>query len=98
MGLADGLRRGWPAGLMARWRRDREDFESLPPSCRAVIRELEHAGGELTRQELIDRTGHSDSTITDALRNLENRCWILRARDSEDLNHTIIEIRCSPES
>ena len=83
---------------MAPWRRDREDFESLPPSCRAVIRELDHAGGELTRQELIEQTGHPDSTITDALRNLENRCWVLRARDNEDLNRVSVELRCSPES
>jgi len=83
---------------MARWRRSREDFESLPPSCRAIIRELEHAGGQLMRQKLIEQTGHSDSTITDALRNLENRGWILRARDSEDLNRVTVELRCSPES
>jgi len=83
---------------MPRWRRDREDFESLPPSCRAIIRELEHADGELTRQELIERTGHSPSTMTDALRTLENRYWILRARDSEDLNRVSVEIRYSPES
>jgi len=83
---------------MPRWRRDRKDFESLPPSCRAIIRELGHAGGQLTRQELIERTGHSDSTMTDALRNLENRCWILRARDSDDLNRVSVELRCSPES
>lgn len=75
----------------------REDFEDLPPSCRAVIRELQRAGGDLSRQELRAATGHSDSTMTDALRHLENRHWILRTRKSEDLTQVSVELRYSPD-
>jgi DNA-binding MarR family transcriptional regulator len=78
-------------------RRDRENFESLPPSCRAVVQALRALDGQATREELICRTGHSGSTMTDALRTLENRHWILRARKSDDLNQVSVELRHSPD-
>jgi DNA-binding MarR family transcriptional regulator len=77
--------------------RDRDDFESLPPSCRAVLQALVALDGQATRQELMCRTGHSSSTMTDALRTLETRHWILRTRKSDDLNQVSVELRRSPD-
>ena len=72
-------------------------FEDLPPSCRAVVQALAAAeGDELSRQDLMRRTGHGPSTMTDALRTLESRRWILRTRDSGDLNRVSVELRHSP--
>ena len=82
---------------MSSRRDDREAFESLPPSCRAVVQALCAFDGQATRQELICRTGHSESTMSDALRTLENRHWILRVRKSDDLNQVSVELRHSPD-
>jgi len=59
--------------------------DDLPPSARYVLQALDNAGGELPRGDLVDELCHRERTITEALDTLENRGYIVRTRDSEDL-------------
>jgi len=77
---------------------DPPPVRELPPSCRAIVQALEGADGKLTRQELMRRTYHSSSTMTDALRSLETRGWILRSQHPDDLRRVTVELRHSPET
>jgi DNA-binding MarR family transcriptional regulator len=73
-------------------------FDDLPPSAKYVYREIDRAGGRLSRQELIDRTYLSPSTIDDALRTLESRHFVHKSRKSDALNQVVAETRQSPNS
>jgi DNA-binding MarR family transcriptional regulator len=72
------------------------DFESLPPSCKYVYRELDR-DGPLTRQQLLARTYLAPTTLDDALETLENRHFVHRARKNDDLRQVVAEIREHPD-
>jgi len=69
---------------------DRDDVDSLPPSCQYVIDTLEEAGGELTRQELKEQTYLADRTLDRALETLQNCEFIHKTRQSSDLRQVLV--------
>jgi hypothetical protein len=74
--------------------RDREDGDSLPPSCRCVLLAFEKRDTDtLTRQELLEETELPTSTLDDALRTLENRHSLLLARKSDSPDRVVAEIQ-----
>jgi len=83
---------------------DRDRLAGLPPSCKCVIQALEYKGEglpdcdgpALTRQQLLKETYLSTSTLDDALRRLENRQLVLRARKSGAADRVVAELRQSP--
>lgn len=70
-----------------------DELESAPPSCKYVYRVLEEADEPVPRQELIEETYLPESTLADALESLENRGYLLRTRESEDLREVSYNIR-----
>lgn len=75
--------------------RERDDVDSLPPSCKYVLKVLECHGNRMTRQELLEETNLAPSTLDDALRTLESRQCILKMRKSNDPNQVVAELRQS---
>jgi len=82
---------------------DRDRLAGLPPSCKYVVQTLEYKGEDfsgcdgpaLTRQRLLEETYLSTSTLDDALRRLENRQLVLRARKSDSADRVVAELRQS---
>jgi DNA-binding MarR family transcriptional regulator len=73
--------------------RDQEATDSLPPSCRYVLSALADAdANELTLQELDNRLCHRKRTIAEALKTLENRGYIHKKQDSDDLRQVVAEL------
>jgi DNA-binding MarR family transcriptional regulator len=70
--------------------------EDLPPSAKYVHHVVDE-DGPITRQALLEETWLAESTVDDALRTLENRHLIHRARKSDDLTQVLIESRRSPD-
>lgn len=74
----------------------RDDVESLPPSCRYVLRELDRAEGELSRQALDERLEHHPRTIRRALAILEEAGKLRRDRDPRDLREIVVTTATTP--
>jgi len=64
--------------------------DDLPASARYVLQALNDAGGGLPRGDLVDELCHRERTITEALDILENRGYIFRNRNSEDLREVSV--------
>lgn len=62
----------------------RDTAEDLPPSCKYILDVLDREG-ELSRQELLARTGLPERTLDWALGTLKNHGHVFSARDNEDL-------------
>ena len=62
----------------------RDTVEDLPPSCKYILDVLDREG-ELSRQELLARTGLPERTLDWALGTLKNHGQVFSARDNEDL-------------
>lgn len=67
----------------------------LPPSAKYVLYALREADGELTRGELLEETDLPERTLDEALDTLENREYLLRARQSHDARVVVCKIRGS---
>ena len=62
-----------------------DDVDELPPSAKFVVFVLEESGGTIGRDELADRTGLPDRTLSDAISRLEELDVVRRDRDGSDL-------------
>lgn len=71
----------------------RDDLDSLPPSCRYVLDELEAADGPLTYDDLDERLCHQRPTIGWAARRLKDSGYVSLDRDSDDLRQVSITLR-----
>ena len=69
-----------------------DDAESLPPSCKYVLRALTDADGSLMRDELVDELCHRERTISGALKTLENCGYIVRTRKNDDLRQVVVKL------
>ncbi|WP_324757055.1 helix-turn-helix domain-containing protein [Haloarcula montana] len=65
-------------------------LDDLPPSAKYVY-DVVDRDGPLSRQELQERTGLPETTLDDAVKTLENRDYLLRTRDSEDLRQVVMK-------
>lgn len=72
--------------------RPAEVGSDLPPSCRYVLYVLEREG-ELSRQELLERTGLPAQTVDWALETLTEGDFLLKSRDPMDLRQVVYEVR-----
>ena len=71
---------------------DRDDVDSLPPSCQYVLDVLETHDGELTRKELKEQTYLADRTLDAALETLKNCEFIYKSRQSSDLRQVLVHL------
>jgi len=71
---------------------DTPGVESLRPSCQYVYAELESAGGELSRQQLLERTYLAPRTLDSALDTLESCALIDKTRKSSDLREVVVQL------
>ena len=71
---------------------DRDDVSSLPPSCQYVIDALEEAGGELTRQELLNNIHLAKRTTDAALDTLESYDYLYKTRKTDDLRQVVVRL------
>ena len=70
---------------------DRDDVDSLPPSCQYVLDVLENHG-ELTRKDLQEETYLADRTLDAALKTLENCDHISKTRKLSDLRQIVVHL------
>ena len=70
---------------------DRDDVDSLPPSCQYVLDVLENHG-ELSRQELQEETYLADRTLDEALKTLKNCEFISKTRKFSDLRQIVVHL------
>jgi len=66
--------------------------DDLPPSAKYVLKELDQAGGELSRRELVDELCHHERTIAGALKTLENRGYIFKDQNPADLREVVVKL------
>jgi len=71
---------------------ERDDIDSLPPSCQYVLDALEKAGDELTRQELLNQIYLAERTTDAALDTLEYCDYISKTRKSSDLRQVVVKL------
>jgi hypothetical protein len=62
--------------------------EDIPPSCRCVLQALRYYGPELSRQELLEKTGLPERTLDEALDRCDSRGYLSRARKPGDIRQT----------
>lgn len=72
------------------WRQD--GTPSLPPTQSAVLRMLEGAAAPLRAAQIAERLGISAASLSDSLKALETKCWLLRTADPADKRASLLNV------